>query len=81
MLTCAVCRGATFDETEEGFYVCLRCGTQSQDVVRETQDEELAFNTAGARGSQRRRVSAPAADARLLRILRLLRVYSSFVRG
>ena len=80
MLTCAVCRGATFDETEEGFYVCLRCGTQSQDVVRETQDEELAFNTAGARGSQRRRVSAPAADARL-RILRGDDAASPFPRG
>ena len=40
VLTCVVCRSQAFDETDEGFFVCLRCGTQSQDVVREVEDEE-----------------------------------------
>ena len=71
-LTCVVCRGEDFDETEEGFYVCQVCGTQSQDVVREVADEELQFNTAGAgiTGSARRvrtpkrRSDTPGADPR-----------------
>ena len=71
-LTCVVCRGEDFDETEEGFYVCQLCGTQSQDVVREVEDEELRFNTAGAgiTGSARRvrtpkrRSDTPGADPR-----------------
>jgi hypothetical protein len=66
-LTCVVCRGEDFDETEEGFYVCHLCGTQSQDVVREVEDEELQFNTAGAgitRGARRVRTPSHRGDAR-----------------
>lgn len=66
-LTCVVCRGEDFDETEEGFYVCQLCGTQSQDVVREVEDEELQFNTAGAgitRGARRVRTPSHRGDAR-----------------
>ena len=65
-LTCVVCRGEDFDETEEGFYVCHLCGTQSQDVVREVEDEELQFNTAGAgiaRGARRVRTPGRRSDA------------------
>jgi hypothetical protein len=65
-LTCVVCRGEDFDETEEGFYVCHLCGTQSQDVVREVEDEELQFNTAGAgiaRGARRVRTPGRRGDA------------------
>ena len=56
VLTCVVCRSQAFDETDEGFS-CARCGTQSQDVVREVEDEELAFNHAGGgvRGVRSRR--------------------------
>ena len=66
-LICVVCRGEDFDETEEGFYVCHLCGTQSQDVVREVEDEELQFNTAGAgiaRGARRVRTPSHRGDAR-----------------
>jgi len=66
VLTCVVCRGADFDETEEGFYVCHLCGTQSQDVVREVEDEELQFNTAGAgktRGARRVQTPSRRGDA------------------
>ena len=64
VLTCVVCRSQAFDETDEGFFVCLRCGTQSQDVVREVEDEELAFNHAGGgvRGVRSRR--APPSEGR-----------------
>lgn len=62
-LTCAVCRGESFDETETGFYVCVRCGTQSQDVVRDVEDEELMFNSVQGRGARRRRVRDPSAAA------------------
>ena len=62
MLTCSTCRGADFDETDEGFYVCHRCGTQSQDVIREVEDEELAFNTAGqGKVHGARRLKTPSA--------------------
>ena len=64
VLTCVVCRSQAFDETDEGFFVCLRCGTQSQDVVREVEDEELAFNHAGGgvRGVRSRRAPRPRDD-------------------
>ena len=64
VLTCVVCRSQAFDETDEGFFVCLRCGTQSQDVVREVEDEELAFNHAGGgvRGVRSRRARRPRDD-------------------
>ena len=67
VLICVVCRGEDFDETEEGFYVCHLCGTQSQDVVREVEDEEIRFNTAGAgitRGARRIRTPSRHGDAR-----------------
>ena len=58
VLVCVVCRGEAFDETNEGFYVCLRCGTQSQDVVRETQDDDAAIEAirGAGRGVRSRKV-------------------------
>ena len=60
VLTCVVCRSESFDETETGFFVCVRCGTQSQDVVREVEDEEMAFNSLAGRGQRGRRITAGA---------------------
>ena len=65
MLICVTCRSADFDETEDGFYVCQLCGTQSQDVIREVEDEELNFNTAGQgkiTGARRLRTPKCGAD-------------------
>jgi hypothetical protein len=60
VLTCVTCRSESFDETETGFFVCVRCGTQSQDVVREVEDEEMAFNSLAGRGARGRRIGAGA---------------------
>ena len=62
VLVCVVCRGEAFDETNEGFYVCLRCGTQSQDVVRETQDDDAAIEA--IRGAGRGRPQPEGSPAR-----------------
>eukprot|EP00051_Salpingoeca_urceolata_P017178 m.232368 g.232368 ORF g.232368 m.232368 type:complete len:516 (-) comp18883_c0_seq4:1306-2853(-) len=60
-LTCVVCGSAAFNETEEGFFICEDCGTQSQDVRPVAQDE--IFSRSGlTEVRKRRRVDRPDAE-------------------
>ena len=59
-IACVVCGSETFEETDDGFYVCRRCGTQSQDVRKEVHDEDAALNMGlVGRGARSRRVRDP----------------------
>ena len=71
-VACVACGSETFDETDAGFYVCARCGTQSQDVRKDVDDEDAALNMGlVGRGARSRRVRDPArarlgADGRVI---------------
>ena len=43
-VACVACGSETFEETDAGFYVCARCGTQSQDVRKDVDDEDAALS-------------------------------------
>eukprot|EP00122_Pirum_gemmata_P021688 Pgem_evm1s20189 len=38
MISCSECEGLKFIETEDGFYVCVDCGTQSHDYQSQIVD-------------------------------------------
>ena len=71
-VACVACGSETFEETDAGFYVCARCGTQSQDVRKDVDDEDAALSMGlVGRGARSRRVRDPArarlgADGRVI---------------
>jgi hypothetical protein len=40
-----MCKAASFSQDDAGFYICNKCGTQSQDFVQE--DSEVTDNGGG----------------------------------
>ena len=50
-VACVACGSETFEETDAGFYVCARCGTQSQDVRKDVDDEAEPSSAAEVQGT------------------------------
>ena len=71
-VACVAGGSETFEETDAGFYVCARCGTQSQDVRKDVDDEDAALSMGlVGRGARSRRVRDPTrarlgADGRVI---------------